>query len=179
MRGSRGFVDLSVTAEPSLLGRHVLGGALLGLCMGLAALHRLQQAVDEAQASLAQARAEWTQQQAAQARIAKQASGSREASAQVARMQAAQQGRVHLLAILDDLAQVPGPALTLLRLDAQGLRLQGQAEAASLEAWALQRPSVSVGLGPPELIELMPAPSPAATLRFVLQWPVGVGQGER
>lgn len=170
MQRARGFSDLAARAAPAELGRGALMGALIGALAGLAGLRQQQLALDAAQAGLAQARAEWAQLQAERDRLAEQARARQAASALLARVQAAQQGRAHLLAILDDLGQAPGPVLSLLRLDAQGLRLQGQAEPAQLEGWALQRPSLAVGLGSPELVELMPAPAgPAA--RFVLHWP--------
>lgn len=150
-------------------------GALLGI-LGMAAwaLHQ-QQAIGEVRAGVVQAQAELARLQAAQAQRAEQARQRQAAGVQLGRMQAAQQGRAQLLAILEDLAQAPGPRLAQLRLDAQGLHIQGQAEAQPLELWLQQRPAAALGLGPPELAELRPTEGGQA-MRFAIHWPRPAGR---
>lgn len=177
MQGTPGFGGLSVDAAQAVaaLRRSALLGALLG-ALGVAVwAQHLQQAVDQVQASVAQAQAGLARLQVEQARLAEQARQRQVAGAQLGRMQAARQGRAQLLAVLEDLARAPGPRLALLRLDAQGLRLQGQAEAEVLEAWVLQRPASALGLGPPQLAELMPTDGGRA-MRFAVHWPWPAGR---
>ena len=177
MRGATGFVGLPTEEAQSAaaVGRSAVLGALLG-ALGVALWVQLQQqAVEQAQAAAAQAQAELARLQADQAQQAEHARQRQVAGVLLGRVQVAQQGRAQLLAVLEELARAPGPRLTLLRLDAQGLRIQGQSEAQALALWMPQRPAAALGLGPPQLAEFMSADGGQAA-RFAIHWPWPAGR---
>ena len=195
-----GFNLLRTWAPPPAPGRLGALAWLAGAACTVALLQAERQALDaaQAQADRLQSQLEALAPQLKPAQARAQALAARHA--QAVQHEAAHAQLHRLLAVWQALAAAPGPRLTQLHWDAQGLLLHGQGQASQLSAWAAERASAVPGLGAAQLVELAalppappsspaPAASPAPggttdrtsdaapvsatspTVRFVLRFP--------
>ncbi len=166
---------------PAALRRLLLLSALLGAAVVGVLLRQAQAAVDQLQARASvlheqrqSLEARW---QALQAQAAQKMQHQQESQQHLA----LHQRQAQLLAVLHALGAVPGPRLTQLRWDAQGLWVSGQGPGAQVQAWTDERSHAVPGLGTAELVELgaLTAGAAGPQVRFVLRWPLAADVAKR
>jgi hypothetical protein len=172
----RGFDHLSgagASLPRSVWVRSSLAGWLSGLLLSLAWAMLARSELEQLRADEARLKAELAQARQAHALAGQQGQRLQASREQQSRLQVAQQRWRQWLSVLEDLASSEGARLSELRLDGQGLQLQGHIDPAQLQTWALSRPASSWGMGPPQLVELTAlAPGERErAARFVLRWP--------
>lgn len=174
-RGFDHLLDGAAQGPRARLGRTAALGLLVGGVLAGAWGLQERRDLELLQARQARVQAELAQWQAAQGGPEPRA----QADAHMARLQADRQQWLRGVAVLEGLTAARGARLSQLRLDAQGLHLQGQLAAAPLEGWVAALPAGSWGLGHPQLLQFTaPAPGGAGPgAQFALRWPLQLREG--